>query len=552
MMGTTERARGQVLVLFALMLIAILGMAALAIDISVTYAELRLERSTADSASLAGASDMYRTGSTVVGASEWKNARTHAMQNLLDEFVPGFVPGAPLPICGGQSAPYGNDIANCLLPGTQYYVSVFAPAPSCAGGACDPMRSVQVTVRSPRHGLSFARLFGQNEWNLAVTSVAERNRGTNYSFVTLRPPKPTRASNPLCSPNCDANDDDISLDGTNTKMTVLGDMGTNTNMSLTAGATVLLSDPGSFVDRYDTYKLWAGSPADRQISTPIPDPMYLIPDAPTDPARIFANRTAAEMTIALCKAEVAKIPPSYSVLPVPVDAAAVDSGSVICLKPGLYNYDPGVYPAAVKTIIASPGVYFFNKGLHPGNNMQLLGGYEPALPGVAFVFPDKCSPGCEFAGNSLDVLALNAGNAYPSGTGDAATAAINWDGVAVQTNGTTPLPMTLIVRKNSCVVAPIDPCNVSVAQYRQLTLPGGGSLFVFGVQYAATDNIFITGGSGSNGYLGQIWSWTSKYTGGSNIYLVGAQNPEPGVLRIATACSPGASCVNPEAVAPIP
>jgi hypothetical protein len=554
---TSARARGQVLVLFALMLIAFLGMAALAIDVSGVYSEQRFERAVADAASLAGASDTYRQGSNNVGAPEYQNARGHAMQNLIDELDPSFVPGDPLPTCAGTGAPYASDIVNCPLAGTPYYVSIFAPAPSCASGGCDPIRSVQVTVRNPTHGLTFARLFGQTEWNLAVTSVAERNRGTNYSFVTLRPPKPSRRNDPLCSPDCDANDDDIGLDGSGTTLTVRGDMGTNTNMVLTNGAMVLLPEPGSVVDRYDAYKAWSGPPPDRQIPQPVPDPSYPMPAAP-DPALAYADPAAAHLTDALCKAEVAKLPSSYNAQPSPwvqVDDAGVDNGTVVCLKPGLYDYAPGTGTdyASVKTIILSPGVYFFDEGLKPGNNVQLLGGYEAGMPGVALVFQPKCNPGCEFTGNTLDVLELNAGDAYPSGSGTAATAARNWDGTDVETVGRIRLPMTLIVRKNpACYVAPTDPCDVNPSQWRQLTLPGGSSSFVFGVQYAATDNIFITGGSAGDGYLGQIWAWTVKYSGGTHISLVGAQDPEPGVLRIATPCSPSAACTNPEAVAAIP
>jgi hypothetical protein len=554
--------RGQILVLFALSVVVLFGLVALAIDVSNVYSELRFERAVADAASLAGASDTYREGSNDVGKPEWDNALGHAMQNVVDELDPSYVPGQPLPTCSGDSPPYDSDtdIVNCPIAGTPYYVSIFAPAPSCAAGGCDALRSVQVTIRNPRHGLTFARLMGQNEWNLAVTSVAERNRGTRYSFVTLRPPKPSRANNPLCSPNCDSNDDDIGLDGSGTRLTVHGDMGTNTNMSLTNGATVSLPDAGSVVDRYDAYKGWSGAPADRQIPAPIPDPMYAIPPpVPPDPAYAsitYAGAAAAEMTIAACKAEVAKFPPSYNDaqgLIVPVDAAGVDAGSIKCLQPGLYTYDPGVYPAAVKTLIFSPGVYFLDKGLHPGNNMQVVGGYEPGMPGVAFVFENKCNPGCEFTGNALDRLVLNAGAAYPSSTGTAATAAVNWDGTLVQTTGRVPVPMTLIVQKNpACYVALTDPCDVNPSQWRQLTLPGGSNSFVFFVQYAATDNVFITGGSGSDGYLGQIWAWTVKYTGGTRITLIGAQNPEPGVLRIATPCSPTAACINPEATVALP
>jgi hypothetical protein len=555
-----DRAGGQVLVLFALMLVVLLGFAALAIDVSSVYSEMRFERAVADAASLAGASDTYRDGSTTVGAPEWRNARTHAMQNLMDELSPTFVAGDPtlgvLPSCGGPPPPYDNDIVNCPVPGTPFYVSVFAPAPSCAAGACDPLRSVQVTVRNPRHGLTFARLFSQQEWNLAVTSVAERNRGTNYSFVTLRPPKPSRANSPWCTPNCDANDENIVLDGTNTRLSVLGDMGTNTNMKLTAGAMVVLSDPGSFVDRYDAYKLWSGPPPDRQIPAPIPDPDYPIPVRPTDVLLTYADAVAAHMTSADCATEVGLIPAPYA-----VSAAEIATGEVVCLKPGLYQYAPGgTGYAGVTTIVLSPGVYFFDQGFMPGNNVRVIGGYEPASPGVALVFRDGGScpfPGnCDFAGNSVDLLALNAGDAYPNGnSGTAATGAVNWDGTVVETTGRVPIPMSLIVEKDgSCAVGPTDTsaCGTAANQNHQLSLPGSGSIHVFGVQYAPTDNVSISGGSGANGFLGQMWAWTVQYTGGSNINLIGAQNPEPGVLRIATPCSPSATCTNPEATVVIP
>jgi Putative Flp pilus-assembly TadE/G-like len=549
-----ERARGQALVLFALMLIALLGFAALAIDVSSVYSEIRFERSVADSASLAGASDTYRQGSNTVAAPEWQNARTHAMQNLIDELDGTYAPGDPLPTCAGQTAPYANNIVNCLISGTPYYVSISAPGRTCVTiGGCDPLRSVQVTVRNPSHGMTFARLFGQGEWNLPVTSVAERNRGTNYSFVTLRPPKPSRANSSWCTPNCDANDDDILLDGTNTRLTVLGDMGTNTNMDLKAGATVVLTEPGSKVDRYDAYKLWSGPPADRQIPQPIPDPSYPIPVRPTDANLIYGSPATAHMNATDCAVEVAKVPGTYG-----VNAAGIATGEVICLKPGRYTYAPsGTGYSAVRTYIMSPGVYYFDRGFQPGNNVRVIGGYEPGQPGVALVFRDggACpfAGGCDFAGNALNLLSLNAGNAYPSGTGTPAKAARNWDGTVVQTTARVPVLMSLIVEKDAaCVVASVDICGSNANQNKQLALPGGGSIFVFGVQYAPTDNVAITGGSGTDGYLGQIWAWTVQYTGGSNINLVGVQNPEPGVLRIATPCSPSAQCDNPEAGAAIP
>lgn len=175
-------------------------------------------------------------------------------------------------------------------------------------------------------------------------------------------------------------------------------------------------------------------------------------------------------------------------------------------------------------------------------------------PGVALVFPTTCNPACIFAGNAVGLLALNAGDAYPSGTGATPTAAVNWDGALVRTTGRVPLPMTLMVLPDPvCVVGPTEPSNSCSTRSPQLRLPGGGNLFVYFVHYAPTDNVTISGGSGSDGRLGQIWAWTVQYSGNfTNINLVGAQNPEPGVLRIATPCSPGAACDDPEAYAAIP
>jgi hypothetical protein len=123
----------------------------------------------------------------------------------------------------------------------------------------------------------------------------------------------------------------------------------------------------------------------------------------------------------------------------------------------------------------------------------------------------------------------------------------------VQTNSRIPVPMTLLVTKDpNCFVDTTDSETCNENQNKQLKIPGGGSVFVFGVQYAPTDNMEISGGSGSDGYLGQIWAYTVKYSGGSNINLTGANNLEPGVLRIAGPCSPWTACLNPEATVSIP
>ena len=78
--------RGQILPLFALMLVVILGMAALAIDVGRKYADLRVDRRAADAASLAGGQDLQQdAGTRAVGQPERYRARLHALSTLVDE-----------------------------------------------------------------------------------------------------------------------------------------------------------------------------------------------------------------------------------------------------------------------------------------------------------------------------------------------------------------------------------------------------------------------------------------------------------------------------------
>jgi hypothetical protein len=552
--SSRERERGQVLVLFAVFIVVLLGSAALAVDVSGYNADLGRERSAADAAALAGAQDMFRSGSTTVDAPEWRKARSDAMRTAISHLTRrDKVTVADLPLCG-QSAPlYAANIVNCAIAGTRYYISVAAPAPTCLPpmrAACDDRRSVQVTIRDPRHPVSFSRIFGQSSFNAAVTSIGELSPGTNWAFVTLRPPKPSRSNSGPCAPSCDDNQEDISLSGSGTSMSVVrGDVGTNTNLVLNSGTTVTL-DVGSYVYRYDAYKAWIGNPVDKQMSVPIPDPNYTYPVRPTDVARIYARTDPAtkyQLDGPSCDAEIAKIPAAYLV---PAGGGSAAPPTVTCWRPGVYQ---SKVSSSTPFMVLTPGVYFFDGGLQPGNNVKLIGGYDASTSGVALVFPRSCSPDCTFAGNGTALVALNAGAAYPSGSGALPGPAINWDGRSINTGGRVPLPLTMMVERDSlCVVATTDSPSCRENQNNALNIPGGGSLFVFGVQYAPTDNVAITGGAGSNGYLGRIWAWTVKYSGNSNINLIGASNPEPGVLRIAIPCSPGADCDNPEAFVAIP
>jgi Flp pilus assembly protein TadG len=548
--GKQDR-RGQVVVLVAFLMVFFVGVTGLVVDIGGAYSRQRFERSVADSASLSGAQELQTAvRGSIPSAAQYASARGLAMRSLVSQLDVGSDPTAPLPTCPGVgAAPYAADITNCNIPGTSFYVSISAPALTCATlGGCDPQKSVQVTVRQPDFGLVFARIFNQLQWNVVATSIAELGYSANYTLVTLRPPKPSRANDPSCTPNCDDNEDNIKLSGTNTRAFIEGDVGTNTNIELTAGAQIVMS-PGYSVYHYDAYVNWTAPPPEKQLSSPI-DVVYPVPsEAGGTTFTTDAQARIADPT--LCDAERDKVPAVYGISG--FDSA---SGEIRCYKPGIYDFklpNPGPGEPQPDVILLTPGLYFFHKGVDAGSNTRFIGGYEPDSPGVALVFPTECTPACKFNVENSPMVALNAGSAIPTiASGLPATAAMDYSGNPVDTGGDEPILMTIIVlRDPSCVVGPTEPIT-GCLDHNQLKLPGGGSLYLTGVQYAASDQSTIVGGSAGTGYIGQFISWTVTYTGGSQIRFTHAGDEGPGVLRIATPCSPGAICAADYSDDPIP
>ncbi len=176
-------ASGQSLVLFALMLVVLLGFAALAIDVTRVYADMRFYRATADAAALAGAQDLQGNNTRAVGTADYTRARGHALASLEQQL-------------GGS---------RCGLWIRRRRTSSIVRFRSSLHIACrsrpsvtelrhvQPSRAVQVTVRRPAYPLSFARIppFNQTDWNVQTTSVAGLHYGRSYAIITLRPPTNT-------------------------------------------------------------------------------------------------------------------------------------------------------------------------------------------------------------------------------------------------------------------------------------------------------------------------------------------------------------------------
>jgi hypothetical protein len=566
--------RGQVLPLFALFLVVLLGFAALAIDVSGALSARRFYRSVADGASLAGAQDLQQTGSRAVAPGDRMNARKDAMGHVTTELgIAGALPAA----CDTWTIPTDVDVTDaCLLPGTNYHVSIKAGAYAgqvspIACSECDPARSVQVNLRNANYGLSFSRVFGQRTWSVGISSVAGLQWSKSYAVVTLRPPAKLGSSYDV---------KDVLLDGNDTQVFVsTGDVATNSNMDYNGLNAQLHLDAGFnmlFAD-WTGGQLWPSPPVGTKIFTYITDPNYTYPamsgtrgfascspGPATNCAPTFTDAresvcgapnpllpcTTPAADPAGCGAEV-----TYLRTSVYTFMATQDPTRIYCYKPGIY--DPSSNPKQLivangDVVILMPGAYYF-KSPYGGLDVsgRLIGGYRPGSEGVALMF-DECNNQCTFTGNNAVTIALNVGTKFPPGTsGASATAAHDWNDQAVQTSGpsspTPPILMTLLVKKDPKCAVPAYPnrepalCNAS--DNTTIFVAGGGSLAVEGVQYGPTDNMEIKGGSTGVGQVGQIWAWTLKYTGSTKVNQQGAGSLGPGVLRLDSACTaPGTPC----------
>jgi hypothetical protein len=538
-----SRHDGQILVLAALLMVILIGITGLAIDVSAAYMADRFQRAVADAAALAGGQDLQIPGSKALpGATQYQSARTHAMEILVTELratsTPSVSAGSPC------LTPTG-----CPLPGTAYEVALRTnPSPSCVD--CNPFRAIQVTIRQPAFGLTFARIFGQSSWVVSTTSVAGIVQNRQYGLVTLRPPRP-RAN------GSDANEQDIHVTGGSRVQIDNADIGTNSNLIVDgSNSAVLLQNPAApgpytyFVWHYDTYQAWSGQPPGSQLTSPIEDPDYPIPQriaVPSTPVYTAANLSDAMLGgtagSAGCQTEMAKVPAQYK-----VGGTSIKNmlpSRVTCYKPGIYTKELA-NSKNNEAVLLTPGVYFLDKGLDV--SAVLVGGYVGNSAGVAIVLPACPGNTCPaFTGNNSPSVALNFGDAYQNSSGQRATAAA-WNGGFVVTGGVPSTLMSILVEPDQSCLAPpfptLEPSNSCSNRQPQLKLPGGGALALAGIQYAPTDNTQVTGNSPQTGVLGQIISWTIVFSGSSTLSLEAVVGDTSGILRLDPACSPTVNVCN--------
>jgi hypothetical protein len=545
--------RGQILVLAALLMVILIGITGLAIDISAAYMADRWQRAVADAASLAGGQDLQIPGSKALpSASEYQAARRHAMQVLVYEL------GSTGDAIALAATPACLSAAGCPLPGTPYEVAVRTPSPSFVD--CVPARCIQVTIRQPAFGLTFARIFGQSSWIVSSTSVAGIVQAPQYGLVTLRPPHPRGGTQ---------YQRDLFI---NSSQVVVGmaDVGTNTNVvcsGFASGAELRLDTALGFaVYHFDPFEAWTSGAGRCQnpppgvfISSPIPIPPYQIPTRTLATPRYGSVAAAIDPVPANCLAQQLLVPSEYRELKTNRQINDRLQVNVTCFRPGAYEFelvakDPASGLPTV--VLLEPGVYFFDHGVTVESSM--IGGYVADQPGVALVFKEANTttpqgPGQFKTTRNTSLVALNVGDTYcPGPAGTVCPAGRSWATAAegpqglVQTPAPNSVLLTVMVEQDpNCTVGPVAPTTCNDNQNQTLVLTGGGNIFLAGVQFAPSDNAQLAGSVGQRADIGAFWAWTIQFSGGTEFNLSGSDAATAGVLRLDPACSPTVSVCNP-------
>lgn len=533
---------GQVLVLFALFLVVLLGFGALSIDIGSYWAANRHYRAVADAAALAGGQDLQIPGSRQVTSGEYARARGDSMKAVLSQLSP--LEAAPsclgLLVTDPPAPPtYSADVINCPIADGTYLVSIRTPSPTCID--CIPSYAVQVTVREPAHEVSFAHLFGVPSWNVQTTSVAGLTFGKAYALVTLRPPRPKAF---------DANHDDVNLAGTNTRVNITaGDIGSNTYVDTNASSRVNL-DPGYFIYHIDTntpdeWNEGIGTPPGVPLTDLIREPTgYSYPDASKFVLSESYPNQEDGVDPAGCASATSGITFTYQT------GEDVSKLNIVCYRPGIYESNKG-FNIQTKTDVAylEPGIYIFRDDVDV--NGYLFGGLQTSA-GVTLVV-DKVH---NFTGTSAVGIVLNTGPASCTQLSCRATPAV-LAGAKIQSPDGLPLTI-MITTDDACFVPSTSPrlpqlCTDTSASNTGTNVlqigasSGTGSLIqVGGVIWAPTDNVGIASNyTDQQSFVGRIVTWTIKYNGGSALNEEGAANSSKGILRIDAACSPSEGCVSP-------
>ena len=547
--------RGQVIVLFAFALVALLLIGALVLDVARVYTALQFQRSVTDAAALAGAQDLQEKGTSVVNTTDYARAKCDAYAVLVRQLG-----GSNPPNCSVGSEDLLN-FPSTTTPSTKTGFigdySVAITTPYNGSQTVDHSLAVKVTISRPNFALTFGNAAcllpgsgcsaGAPVWNPTVASVAGSYRVPQYALMTLQP-----------DPNlCNGSTSDLVVSGggtgsstgpTGTTLNIVtGDVGTNstactTNPSGAKPSYIKLVDP-FLIDHYaslpsgPTWLQINGEPIGQRITSLIRDPNYVYPTFSGAPS--YSNKSQGAYTSSQCTDTY--LPPGL--------ATATPGVNWTCYRPGIYS---GAFNVTGSDgAYLTTGAYEFDNGLSVSGT--LAGGLVNGAPGVVLYFSHESVSANFSTGSTGGTVWLNVGGCDPItqtcslGTNGTSPATAAVDSFDTSWTGTTPqgLVLTVMVQKDSSCFdggVPVQP-PCSTTGNKVVKLAGNPTFSVAGVIYGPSDNMQIRANSTyQNGIVGQIVSYTVSYSGGAQLNQQYPAVQQNNVLRLDTACSPGANC----------
>ncbi len=537
-----DKRSGQVLPLFALFLVVLIGATAITVDYGSWLKVRRDYQNVADAAVLAGGGFLSRP----IDATKRMNARRAAWSSLNDQLALGLNSG-DLDALMATDTPAGTP---SLYSGYRLWVSTppidaGAKYPGAFTGAADRYLFAWVEKDNPSF---FSHIFGQGDRNISAWATAGVFAG-QFAVITLR-------QNGQSGP---ANATDIDLAGTNTILQVVnGDVGGNWGMKLNSGSNLYLKgDADAYLVDYtscgsscwSTNQISDGPPffnlkTPQRLPNIIDDPNYPLPS-------VLAGVPATGGTSAVPQAPgTATSPPSKvgnvtitngSVLPAPGVGCTptsprigpgwyhdidVNANSCLFLDP-VHNYsDPndsnndGDFGMTDVPATQQPGIFYVTGTLNVGNGGLVVG------DGVSIVLRTTASqPGMFVAGGGAIDVNTGASDGVKGFPPNLKKAAFQTDGSYSYSfdavSGTWKYTANNNDKQNVgvtiYVVTPAQLGNPTVdANTNQIQIQASAALSWQGILYAPHDNITLSG-QPLHDAIGQFICWTVKLAGGTTV-----------------------------------
>lgn len=556
------RQSGQVLAIFAIFLIVLIGASAITIDYAAWLKVRRDYQNVADAAALQGAALLTRP----IDSSKRIFARQAAWQSLKDQLSLGSsVDPATLAL---SDTPAGVSVDD---PATGYRMWVSTPPigasavtsskyPGASRGAED--RTIFVWVE--RDSSAFlSRIFNQGSTTVSAWATAG-NQGGGFAVITLR--RPGQAGD-TGAPT------DIDIEGGSRLRIIKGDVGGNWGMAINGSSSRMIVDNDGTGDAYTVYlnqnipsgsNSWVPSQLVDQDSNPVTaqyypavaDPNYPLPASIPNPAA-----PTAQVPLGDLDGNVAVLGSGPNVAP----GSATNVGGVLTCSPDSPRIGPGFYysisVASGKCLILDPiqrhtsvrqavadvpsplasgqlaGVfYIYGNATGSSHGVDVQGGGMIVGNGVTVVMiPHPTASNRNLlslsgGASSRAVMDLNRGElGIPDGSALRLGAWYVKNGVGASpytcdSGGNCTYDSTLeadersigmaiyVAKRSQWLTGIASDNNTSV-----ISVSAFSALAWKGLTYAPHDNVKLAGQPGHDG-IGQLVSWTFKFAGGTEVF----------------------------------